>query len=247
MKVYQTRENCQRGCRLQRYDKDSHIEIRVNTTTKNIIRPPTLILCKKHLINIFEDANHKMLGYKLNCALCGNILDKYGRSVSLDLDRVVAPAYDNEPVDFILFNFKAMSLYIAHNGCDLKASELLINCASFLESTPYESEAYSLTPFANTFDNIGNTSYYPDAVEWFIDSIASVNYSGIDKMTIYGITYADLKLLVFDYINDQSLGDTHINNSSVSNAPYWNNILTSNFVVHESCANHLIGIDWSTL
>ncbi len=233
------------GCRLQRYDKDSHLEIRININNKASIKPPTIILCKKHLSSICEDVNHQMLGYKRFCALCGDILDINGFAVSIDLEKIVSPAYVNEPVDYILYNFKAMSTYVVDHGYDYLIADFIATCASFLESTPYSCETISISHFAYSLDNIGNSIYYLEALEWFIDLIASVNYYGNDKMTIFGLTYSDLKIMVGDYIIKC---ETYTpDNITMVHSPYWNNTNTSCFVVHKSCVCDLLSRDWNAL
>lgn len=246
MKVYPTQESCLRGCKLQRYDKSSHIEIRVNSSLKNTARPQSIILCRQHLNSILNDPNHQFLGFNIPCALCGTILDQYRNSVDIDLNKIVAPPFINEPIDYILYNFKALATYISQFGHDHMISEFITSCASYLESTPYKPENISVQASKGLlYDNIGSSIHYADAIEWFIDAVSDVNYSGADKMTIYGITYSDLKLMVLDSINQY--GSPVGNYSASSNHPYWNNISTSSFVVHGSCVKSLLDLDWNNI
>jgi hypothetical protein len=125
------------------------------------------------------------------------------------------------------------------------AAALIINCASFLESTPYKSDDMSISvPDAISFDNIGNSQHYSNAIEWFIDAVSDVNYSGADKMTIYGLTYSDLKTMVIESITQYH---SVANNSTISNHPYWNNVSSSCFVVHRQCAEALLHLDWNSI
>jgi hypothetical protein len=145
-----------------------------------------------------------------------------------------APPYSIEPIDHVLFNLKALTHVYNNSAAHFEyiANVILVEYASFLDSTTY--------PIGNIKIPSLDMPLY-NMAEWFLDAVESIGLSIVDRMTIYGITYADIRFQVLNNL------ESYNSQPILAKFPNWGNANTSNFLVHESCLIGLIQLDWDNL